>query len=804
MKRYLGVVFLALVALVFGAAPASAEIVPQVPSGVSAQGTVEAQIDAATMEAEMLRLTNEYRSVGRDCPTDADHPVKWHPAVPPLRPDARLTRAARDHSLEMALNNYYAHESKVDGSTPASRVTAEGFRWTYVAENIFAYYTTAQEIVDGWINHVGHCQNIMSATATFVGNGYAFYDNPAFGSTNYKHYYTQDFAAPQPGMVFAPDAPTITSVTGADGTATVSFKPGWDGGSAITNYLYSLDNGVSWNGRSPGSAASPMVITGLRDGVTYQVRIRSLNSTFFDLGASPPSNMVAVTPKSSASVPGAPAITVMTAGDSQAWVAFSPAPSGGLPVSNYQYSTDGGAKWTAFNPVDTASPANIPGLVNGTTYQVMLRAVNALGAGAPSAAVPVTPSAPAPSVFVPINPVRVVDTRESAGGTPVASGDTRTFSVANQIAVAGGAKDVVPAGAVAIAYNVTVPAGPAAGHLRVMPGDTASSASSAINFRVNEAIANGLVVKVDTQRRIRIFNAAALPVNAIVDVVGYFMPPTQAPTGGKLTPIVPTRVYDSEQDTGVAGAVAPAAGLVGPGETRTVDVLHSLGDGKQVVPTGSQAVAYNITVVRPAVGGHLRVFPGDQASSQASTINWSMAGDIVANGLVVRIADDGTVKVYNSSGAPVRFLIDVVGYYRSDRGAQFYPIQPARSYDSRAAQPAPGKIPTGDALSGGPVRVVSVADARDSVGALAAPAVVPTGATAIAYNVTVTGTESLGHFRVFPADQAVPFASVINWPGAGYTRANGSVVGISTGRQVSIFNSSAPADGIIDTLGYYK
>lgn len=802
MKRYLGVVVLALVALVLGALPASAEVVPQVPSGVTTQATVEPQIDAATMEAEMLRLTNEYRSVGRNCPTN-DPPTQfaWFPAVPPVRPDARLTRAARAHSLEMGVLGYYAHTSPTT-STPGSRVTAEGFRWTYVSENIFAYFTTAEEIVRGWIEHVGHCQNIMSPTATFMGNGYAYYDNSSLGTKNYKHYYTQNFAAPQPGMVFAPDAPTITSVTGADGTATVNFKPGWDGGSAITNYLYSLDNGVTWNGRTPGSAASPMVISGLRDGVTYQVRIRALNSTFFDLGASPPSNMVAVTPKSSATVPGAPAITVMTPGDSQAWVAFSPAPNGGLPISNYQYSTDGGTKWTAFNPVDTASPANIPGLVNGTTYQVQLRAVNALGVGAASAAVPVTPGAPAPSVFFPINPVRVVDTREAAGGTPIASGDTRTFSVANQIAVAGGAKDVVPVGAVAIAYNVTVPAGPASGHLRVMPGDTASSASSAINFRVNEAIANGLVVKVDSQRRIRIFNAAGLPVNAIVDVVGYFLPAAQAPTGGKFTPIVPTRVYDSEQDAGV-DATAPA-GLLDPGETRTVDVLHSMKDGTQVVPTGSQAVAYNITVVRPEVGGHLRVFPGDQASSQASTINWSMPGDVVANGLVVRIAADGTVKVYNATGKPVRFLVDVVGYYRSDRGAQFYPIQPARSYDSRAAQPAPGKLPTGDGLTGVPVRVVSVADARDGVGAMAAPSVVPTGATAIAYNVTVTGTTSGGHFRVFPSDQALPFASVINWPGAGYTRANGSVVGISTDRKVSIFNSSAPADGIIDTLGYYK
>jgi hypothetical protein len=82
---------------------------------------------------------------------------------------------------------------------------------------------------------------------------------------------------------------------------------------------------------------------------------------------------------------------------------------------------------------------------------------------------------------------------------------------------------------------------------------------------------------------------------------------------------------------------------------------------------------------------------------------------------------------------------------------------------------------------------------------------VPVGATAVAYNLTVTATTSGGHMRVWPAGMPLVSASTINWPGAGYSRANGTVVAISPGRDVTLYNGSAtPTDALIDTLGYYK
>jgi hypothetical protein len=73
---------------------------------------------------------------------------------------------------------------------------------------------------------------------------------------------------------------------------------------------------------------------------------------------------------------GAPTSLAATAGASQVSIAFTAgAKAGVLTIVNYQYSTDGGATYTAFAPAQTASPLVISGLTNGTEYTVKLKAV---------------------------------------------------------------------------------------------------------------------------------------------------------------------------------------------------------------------------------------------------------------------------------------------------------------------------------------------------------------------------------------------------------------------------------------------
>ena len=450
----------------------------------------------------------------------------------------------------------------------------------------------------------------------------------------------------------------------------------------------------------------------------------------------------------------------------------------------------------------SAEDAGPPGWDAGYGWGV-LRPLAALQLPIPTAALP--PGA----AFHPIDPARVADTRT---GTAIGVRTARAVSVATDTA----GHPVVPAGAVAVAYNLTVPAPAASGHLRVMPGDVGSSSTSAINFVAGQTIANGLVVKVDAARTIRVFNAADRPTHAVVDIVGYFLPEGVATSGDATGPLssgdtaggdaasgdaTPGTGFTAIQPVRVFDADAAPEGRLAPGDTRNVSVATGLEGQPDVVPQGTAAIAYNITVVGPAGCGHLRVMPGDVPVSGASTINWTLPGDTVANGSVVRVAADRTINVHNAAGVPVRFLVDVVGYYQVGSGALFHPVAPARLYDSRQVLPMPG------VLASGAERTLFVGDGRDLAGTVTVPDVVPAGATALAYNVTVpvpVGSGG-GHLRVWPAGGSRPNASVINWAPSGRTRANGLVVGVSADRAVQVYNGAGDSvDVVVDALGYYQ
>jgi hypothetical protein len=89
-----------------------------------------------------------------------------------------------------------------------------------------------------------------------------------------------------------PDAPTIASITPSSGTLSVAFTAGATNGSAITNYEFSTNNGANWTVRSPTSTTSPISISGLTNGTSYNVRIRAVNAA----GVGDSSTAVSATP----------------------------------------------------------------------------------------------------------------------------------------------------------------------------------------------------------------------------------------------------------------------------------------------------------------------------------------------------------------------------------------------------------------------------------------------------------------------------------------------------------------------------
>jgi titin len=92
-------------------------------------------------------------------------------------------------------------------------------------------------------------------------------------------------------------------------------------------------------------------------------------------------------------VPAAPTIVSSTARDGALDIAFVSGANGGDPISNYEYSIDGGATWITRNPASIVSPVVITGLTNGNSYSVQLRAVNSVGASSASATATLKPHA---------------------------------------------------------------------------------------------------------------------------------------------------------------------------------------------------------------------------------------------------------------------------------------------------------------------------------------------------------------------------------------------------------------------------
>ena len=94
------------------------------------------------------------------------------------------------------------------------------------------------------------------------------------------------------------------TATPGDGSATVAFSPGSDGGSPITNYKYSID-GVTYIALSPASATSPITIPGLTNGVLTTIYLKAVNANGDSLSA----RADQVTPVASSVAPVAPTTT---------------------------------------------------------------------------------------------------------------------------------------------------------------------------------------------------------------------------------------------------------------------------------------------------------------------------------------------------------------------------------------------------------------------------------------------------------------------------------------------------------------
>jgi hypothetical protein len=167
-----------------------------------------------------------------------------------------------------------------------------------------------------------------------------------------------------------PDAPAILTAEAGNSEAKVNFKaPASDGGSKITSYTV-----TSSSGQKASGPTSPIIVKGLTNGTPCTFTVTAANK----IGSGPPSNASnSVTP---ATVPGAPGIVRIKAGNSEAKVSFkAPASNGGSKITSYTVTSSSGQTASG-----SASPITVKGLIKGTPYRFTVTAANKIGAGPPS------------------------------------------------------------------------------------------------------------------------------------------------------------------------------------------------------------------------------------------------------------------------------------------------------------------------------------------------------------------------------------------------------------------------------------
>ncbi len=115
--------------------------------------------------------------------------------------------------------------------------------------------------------------------------------------------------------------------------------------------------------------------------------------------------------------------------------------------------------------------------------------------------------------------------------------------------------------------------------------------------------------------------------------------------------------------------------------------------------------------------------------------------------------------------------------------AAYVPVQPCRLADTRSS----GGYSRLDALS---VQI----PARSVCG-------IPSNATSLALTLTVVGPQAAGFLTAWPADQARPVVSNVNF-GAGQIRANGSITRVDASGSFRVF-TSVPANVVVDVVGAF-
>ena len=242
--------------------------------------------------------------------------------------------------------------------------------------------------------------------------------------------------------------------------------------------------------------------------------------------------------------------------------------------------------------------------------------------------------------YMPVSPVRLMDSREGLG-TPAR---LAAFQVVELpvVGIAG-----VPTNASAVALNVTgiLPAVDA--YITAFPCGSVPPTSS-LNPAAGRVTPNLVMAQVSPAGTVCFFTNT--DIDLVVDVVGYVSLGAQ----NRFSPSTPFRFTDTRDGTRPEINAGRGGARLAPGQTLVVQIA-----GMRGVPTSARAISANLTVVGAAGRGFATAFPCGEVPT-ASNVNYELA-NAVANAAELPLSEGGAICIYSSTAAHV--IIDVNGWW---------------------------------------------------------------------------------------------------------------------------------------------
>jgi subtilase family serine protease len=254
------------------------------------------------------------------------------------------------------------------------------------------------------------------------------------------------------------------------------------------------------------------------------------------------------------------------------------------------------------------------------------------------------------SLYQPVTPTRVLDTRSHVG-VPTTTPVPANSSISVQLA---GANGVPATGVTAVALNVTATQSTAGGYLTIYPDGTTRPVSTSLNFLAGQTIPNMVTVPVGDNGKVDFYNLAGT-VHIVADLAGYY---TNTGAGLKFHPSAPHRLADTRSGIGVAaGQVAP------PGAKQSfglpVTDVNGLGGNNGPLAT-SGALVLNVVATGSTAGGYLTVYPSNVSVPTATNLNF-VANQTIPNAVLTPV-NGNYIEFYNLAGT-TQVIVDLFGYF---------------------------------------------------------------------------------------------------------------------------------------------